>query len=319
MKPAAFVAAAVLAALSCSSVQAGDWEAFSPEATSFKPGKHIMVARVGKKDTGEPLGSALVSAYESKLRERGYQGAEANVAATHSAVWPTFKDIDDVKDWLKDGHKVRTRSGSEGKVGGVAALANLASAAIKASVAVEGVLAVEAREIGKGAKKKLMAGLGKKFGVGGGESNDSAVFETRVTLFTEQGEVVWSAVEKVDKEILSERAQKHADAKMDEMNSMMEGTQKEMQAQMAGERKSKGDTEMAKALAGMSPEQRAMVEASMKGGQAHAAPGAGQSGMMKGIMKGMQTKPQLGPPEEWGGPAAEVAWEQLAKQFPKRK
>lgn len=318
MKPVACLGVAALAVSVAALSWAGDWEAAAADKESLGPAKRVMVAAVGKKEAGEPLRGSLVAAHESRLSESGYEGPKVNSSVGYSTVWPEFKTLDDVKDWLKDGHKVRSQSQSAGKVGGIAAIAASASSLIKTECALDAVLAVEARQLGAGAKKRLMAGLTKKLGVPG-KSDEAANFETRVTLLSEKGEVVWSVVEAVDKETLEKRAEERQDRQADEMTAKMEGMQKETQARMAGGQATPGDPAMDAEMAKMTPEQRAMAAQAMQNSRGAQMPS--QSGMMKSMMKANASlgKRDLGGPENWGPSAADITWDKLAEQFPKRK
>lgn len=315
MKKTTFLAGGMTALAACSA-WAGAWEAYPAEAKSLGSAKRIMVVAIGKED---PFLGSLTAAHEGKVQDRGYEGPAVQRAAGYSVVWPKFKSLDDAKDWLKDGHKVRVQSGSTGKVGGAAALVNLASNAIKSECKLDGLLAVETRELGAGAKKKVFGALSKKMGMGQ-KASPSASYESRVTLLNEKGAVVWSAVEEVDKETLDKRAEEAGDKRLDEMQGKMEAQQKDVQAQMAGQQGAAGNKAMEEQMAKMTPEQRAMALQAMQNSQsAQAGMPGGQGGMMKSMMKmtNSMNKRELGGPEEWGPLASEAAWAELGTQLPK--
>lgn len=299
-------------------------EALDTEAKTLGPAKEILTVMVGKDSDG--FGSGLKAAFESGLDERGYAAPklptqhEITQGKSTGSALPKFSKIEDLAEWLKEGHTVHAAA-----MGG---LIGVATAIAKTKVNLDGVLAVESKKAsgGGGFLKKA----GKLAGVpGAAKAAGDEVYEYRVSLLSEKGQVVWSQAGTVDKESLEKAAGEREDKKIDEMQGKMGAKMQEMQPQMQAQAGAAAAAPAAKAqadaLAKLTPEQRAMVEQSMKsappGGAAAAGPGSAQfgSGMFGKIAKMSKKTADVGGPENWGPFVAEERWGELESFLPKRE
>lgn len=313
--------------------QAGEGlEALSPEAKELGPVKRVQVVWVGKKV--ENFGPSLMSGYTGQLSERGYEGGQVNTPPGEHVVFPGFDDVDDVKKWLKDGHKVRTAASGGKQHGGLAGLAQLASAAIKSTMALDAVIALEAEQVASGGKASKVKGWGKKLlakklGMKeskGEEGSHDEAYQVRATLLNKDGAIVWSKADSVDYETLKKAEEEAQDKKLDDMQGKMEAGMKQMEPQREAAMKQAAEKAPQAAMpAGLTPEQQAQFSMAMKnmppGG---AAPPAGMGmmggggGMMKAMAK-MQNKVQIGGPDTWGGIVARLEFAELGSQLPSIK
>lgn len=311
------IVAMMLLSVASGSAGAKEWEALPQEVQTLGTVSTVWV--VGA-DKGTPVGQGIVNELSQRVNAAGYSDPhfpeqhELGKGQKTGSAAPRFDDVDDARKWLKNGHTVHAAI-----TGG---LIGIATAAAKTKVALQAILLVESRL--KSGGGGFMSKVAKKAGVPGADkAKGNEIYEYRITLLDEKGQVAWSLLDTADKDTLSKREQEKKEKQTDAMIDQIDAKQKEMAAQPHPE----ADAAAAKAKADMeaklTPEQKAQMDAmnSMMPGGKMPAP-AMPAGFAKNMMKmtaAAQPKADAGGPERWGALIVGDCWDKAAALLPARK